>query len=127
MKRGAPVDKREFTRIVFQTEVNVRAGERKFSGVMENLSLDGLFVRSAGGAPAGSDVDLTISLSGSTSALTIELKGVVVRQDGEGMAIRFREMDLDSFIHLRNIVACNMGSDEELEKEFSNLIRRRSH
>lgn len=121
------MDKREFTRIVFQTEVNVRAGERKFSGVMENLSLDGLFVRAAGGVPAGSDVDLTISLSGSTSALTIELKGVVVRQDGEGMAIRFREMDLDSFIHLRNIVACNMGSDEELEKEFSNLIRRRTH
>lgn len=120
------MDKREFTRIVFQTEVEVRAGGDMVSGSLENLSLDGLFVRCGSGFAQSTEVGLTISLSGSTSALTIDLKGVVVRRDPDGMAIQFREMDLDSFIHLRNIVACNAGSDEEIEREFSNLIRRRT-
>ena len=46
-------------------------------------------------------------------------QGKIVRNIDTGVAIKFAELDLDSFIHLRNIVSRNT-LDEKIIKEFQN-------
>lgn len=70
------------------------------------------------GSGDGHRVEVFLYLSGSTSQLTVEAKGKVLRSDDRGIAVQFDEIDLDSFIHLRNIVALNEGDMDRIMQEF---------
>jgi uncharacterized protein YhfF len=69
-------------------------------------------------------VNVEIHLSGTTSMLKVELKGRIVRAETRGMAIRFEEIDLDSFIHLRNIIAFNEGDGDKVMNEFYQYLKK---
>jgi hypothetical protein len=66
----------------------------------------------------GELLDITISLTGDTSSLSISVKGSVVRIDQDGVALEFEKIDLDSFVHLKNIVAYNDGDEKKIMEEF---------
>ncbi|MFO7850156.1 MAG: PilZ domain-containing protein [Spirochaetia bacterium] len=113
--------KRDTTRVEFHTRAELRTGSEIISGKVEDLSLKGMFLI-AEGSPAkieeGQEVMVTIQLSGTGSNLSFSLQGEVVRHDEEGVGIKFTEMEFDSFIHLRNVVAYNAGDDEKIMEEF---------
>ena len=68
-------------------------------------------------------MDAAIYMEGTTSRLKIKVKGRVLRSDESGTAIVFKSVDIDSFIHLKNIVAYNEGDEEKIMKEFFNSIK----
>ena len=119
------MEKRNFTRVLFQTEAVVTYEERKIEGEVENLSMNGMFLRTFEKIPQNAPLEIKISLSGASSELCIELKGFVVRQADDGVAIQFKEMDLDSFIHLKNTVAYNRGDEGEVMGEVYKFIERK--
>jgi hypothetical protein len=55
--------------------------------------------------PLNEDVHVRILLSGTSSELSLNLKGRIARHDPRGLAIHFYEMDLDSFTHRKNIIS----------------------
>ena len=112
------MEKRKTTRIVFRVEAVIGTGGKTIRGKVENLSLAGIFVVTSDRLPPGQRVEVTVYLSGSTSQLTVEAKGKVLRSDHRGVAVQFDEIDLDSFIHLRNIVALNEGDMDRTMQEF---------
>lgn len=117
------MNKRSFSRIHFQTEAVVQFQEKSIRGEVSNLSLNGAFIQTMQIIPLGENVDVRILLSGTSSELSVNVKGIVVRQDEAGLGIRFTGMDLDSFMHIKNIIAYNSEDASEAEREFERFLR----
>lgn len=116
------MEKRNFTRVHFETEATVFFRGTKIRGEVRDLSLKGLFLETSESIPPGESLEIKISLSGASSELSIRLKGTSVRQEHDGVAVGFQEMDLDSFIHLRNTIAYNRVDEEEVMDEVFRFI-----
>lgn len=117
------MEKRHFTRVVFQSEAVVKSKDESLKGEIGNLSLNGMFLNAPGALPVSEPVEVEIFLSGSTSKLVLKMEGTVARDTPEGLAIQFKGMSLDSFIHLKNIIAYNRGDEEKVMEEFYEYMR----
>lgn len=116
------MDKRSFSRIHFQTEAIVRYRDREIACEVVNLRLNGAFLSIPDKIPLGEEVDAKILLSGTSSELSVKVKGKIIRLNDDGLALQFTGMDLDSFIHLKNIVAYNTENVAKTEKEFEEFL-----
>ncbi|MDH5299164.1 MAG: PilZ domain-containing protein [Desulfobulbaceae bacterium] len=113
-------EKRKNARVSFQATVTVRFDDQTYDRCeTRDLSLKGLFVVGVAGRPLGEKCRLSLYLSGTSSDLSLEMSGTVVRLEADGVGIHFTEIDLDSFFHLKNIVYFNIGDPDQLEKELS--------
>ncbi|MFZ2447400.1 MAG: PilZ domain-containing protein [Syntrophobacteraceae bacterium] len=110
------MEKRKNSRVSFNADVIVTSGDLTISGATDNLSMKGMFLTAERRLPADELMDIKIRLSG--SELSIDLKGKTVRQTDAGMAIEFIAMDLDSFTHLKKLVAYNSGNADHVEDEY---------
>ncbi len=117
------MDKRRNTRVPFNIESVVKYQGKSVKGEVVNLSLTGMLFKSSEEIPVNTALDIVFFLTGTTSRLTINLKGAAVRVDKRGTAIEFKEIDIDSFIHLKNIVAYNEGNEDKIMEEFYRSIR----
>lgn len=124
---GDQMERRKFRRVPFEVTAAVQTGLINISGMVDNLSMGGMFLATGETIPGDSSLEISIILSGSSSMLSIGLKGRLVRQNEEGIAVEFLEMDLDSFIHLRNIVVQNSDDPDAVYEEYcqSILFRKR--
>ncbi len=114
--------KRENTRVEFHTRAELRGGSTVISGRVENLSLKGMYlIPDVEDVPfeEGEELHITIRLAGIASQLSIELSGTLVRGERGGVGLRFTDMEFDTFLHLRNIVAYNTGDEDRIMEEFS--------
>jgi hypothetical protein len=117
-----PQKKRDTTRVEFHNRAELEIEGLVLSGTVEDLSLKGLFVKTeASQQPIqiGQEVKVTIHFSGTTSNLSIDVQGKVVRLTQDGIGIEFTDMEFDSFVHLRNVVAYNAGDEDAIMDEFS--------
>lgn len=112
------MDEREKPRVIFHVSASLDLEGQTVNGNVENLSIGGMFIHTSDKLPADARGDVTIYLSGSSSELTLNMTGEVVREDSKGAAVKFLKMDLDSYIHLKNIIALNKMDEYKLIKEF---------
>lgn len=117
------MERRKLSRVVFEIEALVRYKNTYIKTEVKNLSLSGMFVKTDEDFPVGEVVELEISLTGDSSSLLISLEGVVVRTNGEGFGLQYKKVDLDSFIHLKNIVSYNSTEPEKVMEEFHNYVK----
>lgn len=115
------MEKRKCQRVSFQAEAIVTGNDLTVGGKINNLSMKGMFLRAVGDVGSG-PLQITILLSGSSTKLSIELTGKVVRQTRDGIAIEFSEMDLDSFMHLKNVVSYNSEDADAIMDEYYRSI-----
>ena len=116
------MEKRKNRRVHFEVVATVLSGPISINGTVDNLSMKGMFLNTGEKLSGGGPVEVSINLSGASSVLSVRLKGRVVRQTEAGIAIEFQEMDLDSFIHLRNIVANNSDDPDTVYEEYYKSI-----
>ena len=116
------MERRKFRRVPFEVTAAVQTGMVNISGVVHNLSMSGMFLATAKTVEGDNPLDISIMLSGASSMLSLRLKGRLVRQTEDGIAVEFQEMDLDSFIHLRNIVAQNSSDPDAVYEEYCQSI-----
>ncbi|MBF0263368.1 MAG: PilZ domain-containing protein [Magnetococcales bacterium] len=114
---GGPRDRRANSRVDFEDELLLRDEEgRIYRGSFGNISLRGLLFHGNDALPA-----LGTILSGTLILGTISLpfKGAVIHaMPGRGVAIRFQEMDIECFSHLRRLVSLNLGDSDTIDDEF---------
>ena len=86
-----PRKERRRRRFSFSTKVILTfAGtKRSIKAESKNVSVNGIFIKSAAKIPVDTHCDIEIIISGKTSRLRMELEGKVVRRDGEGIGIEF--------------------------------------
>jgi hypothetical protein len=116
-------ERRQKTRVHFETHVIIRIGESeiKAEANSEDISIKGVFVKTRDRIPEGTPCDLEILLTGSSTRLALTIKGTITRQEKDGLAIGFDSMDLDSYMHLKNIILYNVTDPEEVEREMLSL------
>ena len=115
-------NKRRGTRVLFNVKAELSYGDQVICGEVRNLSLKGMLVDIDTPVPAETELAIRIYLSGTSSSLTLDMKGKIVRCDENGLAVRFKEIDVESFIHLRSVVGYNEGNEEKIMREFYDLI-----
>ncbi|MFW5862149.1 MAG: PilZ domain-containing protein [Spirochaetota bacterium] len=117
------MEKRKTSRVEFDIRASIHYNGNSSEGDVRDLSLQGLFLETEQDVPAGTRLTVDISLQGSTSDLVLKVMGTVVRHENGGIAIHFDEMDLDSFIHIRNIVSYNEGDGDKVREEFASMVK----
>jgi len=114
---------RNKSRVVFHVNASLEYDGHTVNGDVENLSTNGMFMNTSENIPAETLVEVSIYLSGTTSELSLKINGVVVRRDPKGVAVTFKEIEFDSFVHLRNIIEFNSSADSKARKEFEGTKR----
>ena len=112
------MEKRNTIRVPFHVRSIVKYKDNILEGDVVNLSTGGMLLNTGETIPVGETVQVSIYLYGSSSQLSLAITGKIVRGSEKGLAVRFTELDLDSFIHLRNIISHNAVDDENIIKEF---------
>lgn len=121
------MEKRHFSRVDYHIHAVISCEGETIQADVENLSLKGMLVRSDRMLPHGKKAEITISLSSVSPAVEIHLNGLVVRsQDGE-LGFSFERIELDSFVHLRNIVALCKGDADSVMDEFIDFVGANVH
>lgn len=104
-------DRRKGVRVRFDTGVSltIESGNQVITatGDIRDISLNGLFVRTSEKMESGTGCDVRIELTGTEVPIILEIKGKVVRMEDTGVGIHFDAMDLDTFMHLKNVVRYN--------------------
>ncbi len=113
-------ERRKNTRVLFQTIADINFVGKSYNKCeTEDLSIKGISVLGPSGQSVGEKCDISLALSGSSSELVLEMKGEVVRVDPDGLALRFTEIDFDSFYHLKNIVYYNSQEPDQIDLELT--------
>lgn len=122
-------ESRRFTRIPYNSDVLMNDNGNWYRGLSENLSLYGIYIKSSRKFDADSVVELTISLPGSIGtqddASHIDVNSVVVRQDEDGTGFEFRQVDVDSFLNLKNVISSQSENKTLVMDEFYNYLSRK--
>ena len=93
---------RNFTRVDFSEFASIKFDEKVYFGNVENISLQGLFIKTHEEIPLNTPVDVAVY---HTSDHSIRFSAAVVRLENSGIAMRIRKMDSYSFFQLKNVVA----------------------
>lgn len=114
-------NRRQFSRIQFQTEARLSLPQGECGVEVLDLSLKGALVRSERPLPdaVGSTGRLVVRLD--EMGTTIHMAISVTHQKGDEFGLSCRKIDLDSITHLRRLVELNLGDEALLERELSNL------
>jgi hypothetical protein len=114
------MDERNKSRVVFHVNASLEYDGHTVNGDVENLSTNGMFMNTSENIPINTEVEVSIYLSGTTSELSLKINGIIIRKEEKGVAVNFKEIEFDSFIHLKNIIEFNTAGDSEIKKEFEN-------
>ena len=119
------MEKRNFDRIPFQTKAIVRSKDATVIGIVENLSLDGIFLKTPEKLNINRIVKIEVLITGTSSQLSILLDGKIMRHENLGMAIQFKNVDMDAFFHLKNLISHNLNQVGKLNDDFQKFIKKR--
>lgn len=109
---------RKFSRVSFKVDATIKTAERQFHGDIKDLSMNGLFMLTGERLQLGDPVDITIILTGTSPEINVNFNGEVSRIDENGIGFNFKKMDLESYTHLKNIVAYNIDDAEKVLEEI---------
>lgn len=113
---------RKFSRVPFHVVATATAGGRSFQGKVSNLSMNGLFLETSERLADGEAAELVIALEGTEPKISVSFSGKVCRITDTGIGFHFEKIDLDSYTHLRNIIAYNIADAEKVMDEiFTNI------
>lgn len=113
---------RKFSRVNFRVDATIKAGDRQFHGNVENLSMSGMFMETGELLSIGDMVDITIILTGTNPEISVNFSGKVCRVIDDGLGFTFEKIDLDSYTHLKNIIAYNIDDSEKVMEEIYHSI-----
>lgn len=113
---------RKFSRVQFNVGATIKIADRQFQGAVENLSMTGMFLITSEQLAEGDRADITIVLSGIIPEISVGFNGIVTRITEDGVGFTFDKMDLDTYVHLKNIIAYNIDDAEKVLEEISHSI-----
>ncbi|MFD2164668.1 PilZ domain-containing protein [Thalassotalea euphylliae] len=116
-------NRRQFTRILFSIKAMLHVDDDTFPVSIHDISLNGALVTSP-------ETDLV--LKGKLGSLNftladneseVEMHVAVVHQEPDTIGLQCNAIDIDSVTHLRRLVELNLGDENQLEKELSQLSK----
>lgn len=113
-------DKRNFSRIPFDSAVKIVMDSKHWESILLDISLKGALVQKPEGWDASIDdaCFLEITLG---EDLTIRMEAKVAHAQNDQIGFRCEHIDLESITHLRRLVELNTGDEELLARELHAL------
>lgn len=105
-------------RVIFHVSASLDFNGHTVNGNVENLSMSGMLINTTDQLPEDTEADVTVYLSGTSSELSLNMSCEVIRKETHGIAVKFTRIDIDSYVHLRNIIAFNKMDEYMIIKEF---------
>lgn len=116
-------NKRDYTRVTTNIDAEVTVeGVGPVACHVDNVSLSGVMIAGGHALPEGVMCGVKLILQGAEPPIAIATKGLILRVRPNRCAIEFREIDGDSYEHLRNLVLLNAEDAEPVEEEFDESI-----
>lgn len=114
-------DKRQFTRITFDSPVYLSNKTVTWETELLDISLNGVLVDKPANwnATVGDQFKLTLDLNQSDIEIRMEVE--VAHMEQNHIGFHCKHIDLDSITHLRRLVELNIGNTEILDRELSAL------
>lgn len=110
---------REFTRISVPLAVEIKPqGATSILSTTRNVSMSGLLLENDIQLDEHTSCQVALLL-GDHGEVRIEASGTVARLDGSHVAIRFENVDLDGYMHLKNLIMLNSTSTDQIEGELA--------
>lgn len=103
-------NRRKHSRVGFATEIKIELKTKdqvSLAGSSKDLSLKGIFVNTDRSFARGTLCCVKIYLTGGQEKIELLIEGTIVRQTDTGIGIVFNAMEIDTYSHLKNIVAYN--------------------
>lgn len=116
-------DRRQFTRILFSINAEVEIEDNTYPVSIHDISLNGALVTA---------IDCEYSLKGKFGILhfllsdndsEVTMNIAIVHEEENETGLQCNAIDIDSVTHLRRLIELNLGNDEQLNKELSQLSR----
>ena len=115
------INKRARTRIQYYGKATVKTKTSLFRNLIcRDVSLNGAFFETSLDLQAGESVEISLLFPENQEDGLIQLKGTIVRNNLEGFAVAFFEMDELSFQHLKRLIEYRAGEAHAIEKELHN-------
>jgi len=112
-------EKRRDTRVIFTRSVKLFAkGKLQGRYPARNLSLGGLFVEGAIDLSDGEDCHLELHETGRHSSLILTFSGKIIRQEKDGVGVKFTSMGEDSFMFLQTMVLYSSDEPVGVAEQF---------
>ena len=120
--QGSPENRRHFTRIPMDSEVNLSCGDQHYKGQLLDISLKGALMETPEAPDSTPSGNCQLSLTLNGTDITISMEGEIVHHQGAQLGMRCDSIDLESITHLKRIVELNLGDESLLERELAELL-----
>ncbi|UUO22775.1 PilZ domain-containing protein [Colwellia sp. M166] len=116
-------NRRQFTRVLFSMKAKLSVSEEQFEVKVHDISLNGalLYLDCKGLILTRQLGLLSFQLDNNNSEIIMNI--AVVHQEGDEIGVQCNAIDIDSVSLLRRLIELNLGDDEQLHKELSQLTR----
>jgi len=118
-------EQRHFTRIPFNasaTLINSQSGHKTMAELVD-ISLKGVLIRKPEEWQGRTGEHYTIHIELAGHEIEINLAIIAVHIENGQVGFRTEHMDLDTATHLHRLVELNLGDENLLERELSELIK----
>ncbi len=109
--RAMKFNRRWFTRINYQGKVDVKTPDGfVITAPVKDLSMKGIYVITDEVIPVGRSVEIFFGVSDDIfSEKRLSVSGRIARIDGNGFAVEFEKMDLQTFCYIKALVFRSIG------------------
>lgn len=105
---------RNFIRVPFSECASIKHDNQVFFGNIENISLQGMYIRTTQELSLHTPVEVAVYFSPSNS---FYLSANVVRIDSSGIGVQIKDMDVKSFVNLRDMVTKHCHDQDRVLRE----------
>lgn len=95
---------RFFSRVKINSDVKALAQDGFFMGILENISLGGLFIRTKKCINVGDEVEINIPLRSEVKMINFAAKLIAIRSECEGAAFAYNDLDHKNFWTLQSFI-----------------------
>lgn len=122
-KLNSMQNRRQFTRVLFSIKAILTVDEDQFDAKIYDISLNGalLYLDCRGLTLTRKLGLLSFQLADSDAEIIMNI--AVVHQEGNEIGVQCNGIDIDSVSLLRRLIELNLGNDEQLHRELSQLTR----
>jgi hypothetical protein len=114
-------DQRQFTRIPFDSPVQITGSNGTWHTRLIDISLNGVLTQEPQDWNAGPNDTFVLDLDLYDSGVEIRMEVTVAHREAGRVGFQCQHIDLDSITHLRRLVELNIGNTEILNRELSAL------
>ncbi len=116
------IERRRFSRIIYQAPATLIQGNYELATCIQDLSLHGLLLWAVDEPELVKDNLIDVSFTLPDSDITISLSATLISQIERILHLKIDHIDIESVGHLRRLVELNVGSDELLHRELEHLV-----